>query len=65
MIDTAFATRVEKLSDADLEREESAAYHSAFYESFGNDHEARADAIQEYTMLARELKSRKAASKTH
>jgi hypothetical protein len=65
MIDTAFAKRVKKMSGAELEREESAAYNSAYYESFGNDHEARADATQEYEMLARERKSRKVASKTH
>jgi hypothetical protein len=65
MIDTALANRVKKLSDAELEREESAAYNSAYYESFGNDFEARADAIQEYEMLARELKSRKVAAKKH
>lgn len=62
MIDTAFANRVKKMSDAELEREESAAYSSAYYETFGSDHEARADAIQEYEMLARERKSRKVVS---
>ncbi len=62
MIDTALANRVKKLSDAELEREESAAYNSAYCESFGNDHEARADAIQEYALLAREWKRRRAAS---
>jgi hypothetical protein len=65
MIDTTLANRVKKMSDAELEREESAAYNSAYYETFGNDNEARADAIQEYAMLARERKSRKVASKTH
>ena len=65
MIETALANRIKELSDADLEREESAAYNSAYYETFGNDHEARADAIQEYETLARERKSRKVASKTH
>jgi hypothetical protein len=58
MMDTAFANRVKKMSDDELEREESAAHSSAYYETFGNDHEARADAIQEYEMLARERKSR-------
>ena len=62
MIDTAFANRAKKMSDAELEREESAAYSSAYYETFGNDHEARADAIQDYEMLARERKSRKVVS---
>ena len=36
----------------------SAAYMTAFYESFGNDHEARADAIEEYWMFERERKRR-------
>lgn len=63
MIDTAFKNRLAKLSDAELEREESAAYNNAYYESFGNDHEAHADAIQEYELLARESKLRRAASK--
>jgi hypothetical protein len=62
MMDTAFANRIKKLSDVDLEREESAAYNIAYGESFGNDFEARADAIQEYEMLARERKSRKPVS---
>ena len=61
MIDTAFAERIQKLSDADLEREESAAYNNAYGESFGNDFEAHADAIQEYEMLAREWKRRSKA----
>jgi hypothetical protein len=62
MIDTAFADRIKKLSDAELEHEESAAYEIAYGESFGNDHKAHADAIQEYGMLAREWKRRRAAS---
>ncbi len=59
MINTAFADRIKKLSDAELEGEESAAYNGAYGESFGNDHEAHADAIQEYEMLARERKNRR------
>jgi hypothetical protein len=62
MMDTALTNRVKKMSDDELEREESAVYSSAYYETFGNDHEARADAIQEYELLARERKSRKAIS---
>jgi hypothetical protein len=59
MINTAFAARIKKLSDAELEGEASAAYNSAYGESFGNDHEAHADAIQAYEMLARESKNRR------
>jgi hypothetical protein len=65
MVDTAFANRITKLPDAELEQQASSAYMCAYYESFGNDHEAHADAIQEYETLARELKSRKVESKTH
>jgi hypothetical protein len=61
MIDTALANRIEKLSDAELEREESAAYNAAYGESFGNDFEAHADAIREYERLAREWKRRQAS----
>jgi hypothetical protein len=58
MIDTAFLNRIKKLSNADLEAEESAAYINAYLESHGRDYEAHADAIQEYEMLARERKRR-------
>ena len=59
MIDTGFATRIRKLSDDELERKVSAAFNSAYCESFGGDHEARADALQEYRMLEVERKRRK------
>lgn len=60
MIDTAaFASRIKKLSDSELERQASAAYTAAYCESYGHDHEARADAHQEYWMLEGELKRRK------
>jgi len=59
MIDTAFAKRIKKLSDAELERQASAAF-DATCESFGSDIEARADALQEYWMLERERKRRRA-----
>lgn len=57
MVDTAFANRIKKLSDAELERQVAAAF-DATCESFGNDDEARADALQEYWMLERERKRR-------
>jgi hypothetical protein len=57
MIDTAFVSRIKKLSDAELERQASAAF-DATCESFGRDDEARADAHQEYWMLERERKHR-------
>jgi len=59
MIDTAFASRIKKLSDFDLERQVSAAF-DATCESFGGDDEARSDALQEYWMLERERKRRRA-----
>jgi len=62
MIDTGLANRIRKLSDDELERQASAAFNSAYYESFGSDHEARADALQEYRMLERERKRRRDAS---
>lgn len=61
MIDTAFANRIKKLSDAELERQGSAAF-DATCESFGRDDEARADALQEYWLLERERKRRREAS---
>jgi hypothetical protein len=54
-----FAGKIREISDAELERRISATYHLAFYESYGNDHEARADAMQEYTTLVREKTRRK------
>jgi hypothetical protein len=62
MIDTAFADRIKKISDADLDAQVSNAYDIAYGKSFGNDHEAHGDAIQEYEMFARERKRRRAAS---
>jgi hypothetical protein len=61
MIDTAFANRIKKLSDAELERQVAAVF-DATCESFGSDDEARADALQEYWMLERERKRRREAS---
>jgi hypothetical protein len=61
MIDTAFVNRIKKLSDAELERQASAAFDTTC-ESFGSDDEARADALQEYWMLEREQSRRKTAS---
>jgi hypothetical protein len=52
MRDTAFANRIKKLSDAELERQVAAVF-DATCESFGSDDEARADALQEYWMLER------------
>ena len=62
MTDTEFANRIKKLSDADLERQASAAHMTAFYESYGHDHKARADALREYRTLERERSRRRAAS---
>jgi hypothetical protein len=59
MIDTAFASQIKKLSDAELERQTSAAYMTAYYESHGHDDESRADALREYRMLERERSRRK------
>jgi len=58
MIDTAFANRIKKLSDAELDAQMSATYNNAYFESCGNDYEARADAIQRYEMLMREWERR-------
>jgi hypothetical protein len=62
MIDTAFTNRIKKLSDAELERQASAAF-DATCESFGSDEEARAGALQEYWMLERERKRRQEVSR--
>jgi hypothetical protein len=59
MIDTEFVNRIKKLSDAELERQTSAAHVAAYYESHGNDDESRADALLEYRMLEQELERRK------
>jgi len=59
MIDTAFANRIKKLSDAELEHQASAAFDTTC-ESFGSDDEARADALREHRMLERERKRRRA-----
>jgi hypothetical protein len=59
MIDSAFAKRIEKLSDDELERQTSVAFMSANYESFGTGGESRADAQWEYRMLEQERKRRK------
>ena len=61
MIDTGFANRIQRLSDDELERQASAAYVNAYYESYGHDHEARADAVREYQMLDRERSRRREA----
>lgn len=64
MIDTGIANRIQKLSNAELERQASAAYTSAYCETFGSDHEARADAVREYRLLEGERSRRRAVS-TH
>jgi hypothetical protein len=58
MIDTAFLEKIRKMNDDELARRASNAYMTAYYESFGSDYEAKADAIQEYEALAREQKRR-------
>ena len=63
MTNTEFSNRLKKLSDADLERQASAAYVNAYYETCGHDHEARADALREYRVLEREQSRRRAASR--
>ena len=62
MKNTAFVNRIKKLSDAELERQVSAAFNSAYCESFGSDHEARADAVREYRMLEQEKKCRRSSN---
>ena len=62
MIDTGFANKIENMSDAELERQASAAYMAAYCESYGHDGEARADTVREYRMLERERSHRRAAS---
>lgn len=59
MIDTAFTNRITKLSDSELDAQVSNAYMVAFYESFGSDHQGRADAMEMYRMLERERDRRK------
>ena len=62
MIDSAFANRIKKLSDAELERQRAGAF-DATCESFGSDEQARANALQEYWMLERERKRRQEVSR--
>ena len=62
MIDTDFAKKIAILTDSELDRQISAAYDSAYIESYGRNYGAHADAIQEYEMLEREWKRRRAAS---
>jgi hypothetical protein len=64
MIDTAFLKRIRKMTDSDLARRASNAYMTAYCESFGNDYEAKADAIQEYEALSREQKRREGLGST-
>lgn len=64
MIDTAFLKQIRKMTDSELREQESRAYKIAYGESFGNDYEAKADAIQEYEELAREQKRRKGLGPT-
>jgi hypothetical protein len=64
MIDTAFLKRIRKMTDSELEQQASNAYMIAYYETFGNDYEAKADAIQEYEALAREQIRRKGLGPT-
>ena len=59
MTDTEFANRIKKLSDADLERLASAAYMAAYCESYGNDAEARTEALLEHRLLERERSRRR------
>jgi len=60
MVDTAFLTRIRKMTDDEIDRQTSNAYTAAYCESYGTDYEAKADAIQEHEALAREQKRRKA-----
>jgi hypothetical protein len=62
MVDTWFANKVKNMSDAELDAQASNAYMVAFYESFGSDHQGRADAVGRYWMLERERKRRQQAS---
>jgi hypothetical protein len=56
---TDYASRIKKLSDTGLQVEMAAGENSAFCESYGNDHEARSNAMLEYRTLAREWTRRK------
>ena len=60
MIDTAFLEKIRRMTDSELDQQADSAYMSAYYESYGRDYEAKADAIQEYEALAREQRRRKA-----
>jgi hypothetical protein len=59
MANTWFANKIKNMSDAELDAQVSNAYMVAFYESFGSDHEGRADAMELYRMLERERSRRK------
>lgn len=59
MIDTAYLTKIKRMSDAELDSHVTAAWNAAYCESYGRDYEARADAIQEYEALAREQRRRR------
>lgn len=58
MIDPAFLEQVRKMTDDELGRQADSAYMIAHYESYGRDHGAKADAIQEYEALVNEQKRR-------
>ena len=59
MVDTWFANKIKNMSDAELDSQTSNAYMVAFYETFGSDHEGRANAIEMYRMLERERSRRR------
>ncbi len=54
-----YAKEIRNMSDAEVESQRSRAYHLKDGESFGSDHEARAQAIQRYEILNDELKRRR------
>lgn len=62
MVDTWFANKIKNMSNDELDAQTNNAYMVAYYETFGSDHEARADAIERYRMLERERSRRRAAS---
>jgi hypothetical protein len=58
MLHKAFLERIRKMTDTELKRQVGSAYWIAYCETYGNDYEAKADAIQEYEALAREERRR-------
>lgn len=59
MIDTAFLKRIRRMTDDELDRQAGSAYMAAYYESYGRDYEAKADAIQEHDALVHEQRRRR------